>query len=328
MPVSLAEANFQDIVAAYYESTGAARAARYLQDEIDLKHTGQLAVLLRDYREREVDSPTEIELRADVDDLMICCDILEIAIAAGFIGMPNGTHFWVTTNDILENPQVQQYYMKFYPLKLPQLLRFRLRGLYEQVADDPNALVRPVMQFLAMDKRFMKTLNDGYLLRMLDAFEIKGIKDWDFEDIVKIVGQPEEFVRRILLPPEKRDIPDQALHEFSLFLQFSFELHALLNELNEFPLIRSEMWSHYGYWFEIIGDEVKDQLGIALSQFLNWTPGSNTPKAAGEIQGYVRKAQDVLAALTSPTNALAVDSVLKEIRTSNPENGDKRGFVR
>src|SRR6266576_179670 len=95
-----------------------------------------------------------------------------VAMATGFIAPPDGNNFWVQTNDILADPQVQDYYVKFYPLKLPQLLRFRLKGVYQGVVDRADMLVRPVMQFVALDQRFMETLNKGCLLRMLDAFTI------------------------------------------------------------------------------------------------------------------------------------------------------------
>lgn len=218
MPVNVQDANVQDLLAVYYDGTRAARAAVHLRQEIERRHHPQLANLLRDYRERAVVSPEEIDLRAAVDDLMICCDVLEIAALAGFIAEPGPTDFWKLIEIVLENPQVQRYYVAYYPLKLPQLLRCRIQRRHTRVEEDAPALASSLIQFLALDRRFMATLNDGYLLRMLDSFRIGGY--W-FSDIVALIAKPEEFIRRILLPPEKRQVPDTALHEFSVFMQFS-----------------------------------------------------------------------------------------------------------
>ena len=318
--MNVQDANLQDLLAAYYEGTRAAKVALHLRGEIVHRRETPLAMLLRDYRERDVTSSREIELRAGVDDLLICCDVLEIATLAGYIAPPvGGAEFWDELTVILENPQVRDYYVTFYPMKLPQLLAHRLRRRHTQVEKDGSALAPSIVEFLALDQRFMATLNDGFLLRMLDSFEIDGY--W-FSDIVSIVADPGDFIRRLLLPPEEQEVPDKVVHELSTFLQFCFDLQQLLRRLEYVPLLQSEVWSHYGYWFGIIGEELNEQLGVALDQFLRWTPIGPDQQAAGEIQDYVAQARHALGVLTSPTFAAPVNRLLEGprwIERADPE---------
>lgn len=308
--MNLQEANLQDLLAVYYKGTRAEEAAAHLRADIELHRQLELANLLRDYRERAITSPDEIRLRAAVDELLICYDVLEITALAGFVAPPDGSEFWKQTHIVLTNEHVQRYYAMLYPLKLPRLLRYRIQRLHTRVEGGTPALASFVMQFLALDRRFMATLNDGCLLRMLDSFRIGGY--W-FSDVVGLIGKPKEFIRRILLPPEGREVPDVALHEFSLFLEFSFDLHRLLGRLADYPLLQSEAWNHYSYWFGIIGEQLKKQLGDALRQFLAWKPDDENQTGAKEIQDYVAEAQHVLDVLTSPAYAVPVDDLLEDV---------------
>jgi hypothetical protein len=304
--VNLRDANLQDLLSAYYEGTRAAKAAAHLKKKIERAERAYLANLLRDYRERAIDDPAEIRLRASVDDLMICCDVLEIASLAGFIHPPDDSPLWTTLRVVLANEQVQDYYTEFYPQKLPQLLHRRLEGKHTKVEDDPE-VGSFLIQFLALDRRFMATLNDGYLLRMLDSFVIDGVT---FDDLVEIVAEPEEYIGRILLPPKKRGVEDEGLHELSLFMQFSSGLYDLLRRMENHPLLQSEVWSHYGYWYGIIGQELNDQLASALNQFLKWEPNGERSDAAMEIQREVGRAKGVLKELTSTVYSRPVDRLV------------------
>jgi hypothetical protein len=107
--VNVHEANFQDLMGAYYRGTRAREAAAYLRTEIEAHHFLQLANLLRDYRERPIYSVDEVKTRAAVDDLMICYDVLEVAALEAFILPPDRSSFWEETQLILDNRQVRDY---------------------------------------------------------------------------------------------------------------------------------------------------------------------------------------------------------------------------
>jgi hypothetical protein len=322
MFVNLLWANFEDLLSTYYYRTAAHEAAEHLADLIRGEQHLQLATLLRDYRERAITSPKEIDLRAATDRLMNCCSVMEIASLTGFVPDLRQTTFASETRSILENNHVRRYYEEFYPTKLPQLFRCRLTGTNRsrEILDHASS-TGSVMAFLDLDRRFMEKLDDGYLLRMLDSFRIQGY--W-FSDVVEIIGKPEKFINHLLLAPKERDARSQALTEFSLFMQFCFDLRELLSKLESQRLIQSAMWNHYSYWFDIMGDNLRDQLGDALSRFLEWKPMGGDKDAAKAIQTYVHDARAVLEDLTSPKFAGAVDDLLQSLATierRNPKTG-------
>jgi hypothetical protein len=310
MPVNVQDANFQDLLAAYYLGMPAQEAAEHLLKAIRGKANLQLTNLLRDYRVRPVYSDREIKLRAAVDRLLIFYDVMEIAALTGFIRPPDRADFWKETESILEKTQVRKYYVEYYPLNLPRLLLLRMKGRHITVEKDTDLLVSLFVKFLELDRRFMADLNDGVFLRMLDSFTIDGR---GFDDMVALIESQQEFIRRILLPPDEREIVDKALHEFSLFMQFSFDLYDLLARMRACPLLQSEVWNHYSYWFGIIGEQLERGLGQALNKFLTWRPGKNNEEQAKEIQDYVTKAKTVIKELTSLNFGKPVKELLMKI---------------
>jgi hypothetical protein len=96
-------------------------------------------------------------------------------------------------------------------------------------------------------------------------------------------------------------------------MQFCFDLQRLLTLAEPQPLLQSAMWNHYSYWFDIIGEELSEQLGDALSQFLAWKPEGNDMDAAEAVQTYVAEARSVLETLTSRRFAEPVDMLLKDV---------------
>jgi hypothetical protein len=294
--VNVQRANFQDILRFYFERETAITATKTLEQMITKREHLQLANLLRDHRRKSVYSTRERHFRACVDDLLLCYNIFEIATLTQFILGPDDSTFWRRIQVILENKHVRRYIEEFYPLNLPQLLALRLQQRYRQIQPDDGTVANIVVQFLALDQEFMNTLNNSYLLLMLDSFTIQGYR---FRDVVELIGKPETFVERILLPPSKRTIPDFVLQELGQFFQFSINLHELLRSLDGYPLIQSELWNHYSYWFERIGSKLQRKLGAALDQFLSWKPIDSDDHAALEIQEYIGRARLVIYTLTS-----------------------------
>lgn len=304
-------ANFEDLLAFYYYGTSAHEAASYLTELIRRERHDELRTLLRDYRERAITSSREIELRAATDRLLSCCSIMEIASLSDFVAELQETDFASEMRIVLEDRYVRRYYQEYYPTKLPQLFRYRLMGSNRAVEPAEQATSN-ILEFLDLDRRFSEKLEDRYLLRMLDSFKIEGY--W-FSDVVEIVGRPEEFINRLLLPSEERDVVSEALNEFGLFMQFCFDFRRLLTVVDQ-PLLRSVIWNHYSYWFDIIGDKLRRQLGDALERFLEWRPEGKESQAAEEIQEYVREGGAVLRVLTSREFAGPVDEFLERLSRS------------
>jgi hypothetical protein len=302
------QANFEDLVSIYLTGTEAHVAAVHLLKLIQSGKDRDLANLLRDHRARAIELRREIEMRAAIDRLMNCCSVMEIASRIGFIPNPGKTQVGRELRIILGNASVRRYYEEFYPVRLPQLFRQRLAGRMSQAPPKPNSRdIASFMSFIELDRRFMANLEDGTLLRMLDSFVIGGY--W-FSDIVELIGKPGTFIKFLLRDPARADVRARALHEFSLFMQFCFDLHQILQKTFDSPVLQSALWNHYAYWFEIIGDELREQLGKALGKFLDWTPPANDRNSGQAVQTYVRRAQEVLADLTSRKYANPIERLL------------------
>jgi hypothetical protein len=312
--MNVRKANFEDLISTYYHGTDAHVAAEYLDGLLQGNEVVHLAGLLRDYRERAILAPEEIKLRAATDRLMSCCSALEITSLAGFVSEVRDSEFGLFIRTILENEYVRRYYEEFYPTKLPQLFRFRLAGINRTVEDvDQDGVNSVISAFLNLDRQFMENLEDGIFLRMLDSFTIQGYR---FGNLVDIIGQPEAFVERLLEAPEERDVCSRALHEFSLFMQFCFDLDNILARADSRPIIQSAIWNHYGYWFDIIGEELGEQLGKALMQFQTWELKAQDHEAVRAVQTYVNEASAVLKTLTSRQFGAPVDALLGVFRKS------------
>ena len=300
-------ANFEDLLAAYYLGTSAHEAAQALSVLIRERNNLALANLLRDYRERSVYSAREIEFRAATDRLMSCCSVMELASQARFVPDIQHAEFGQEMLCLLENKHLTRYYSKFYPTKLALLFRWRMAGLnHVEATEGEEVLSTWIISFLELDRRFSQNLDDGYLLRMLDSFIIDGCT---FHDVVAVLRQPDLFIDHLMRVPKEQDVLSVTIQEFSLFMQFCFDLHKLLTAIKS-QLLQSAIWHHYGYWFDIIGTELKQQLGNAVSTFLDWEPQTNDAEAVRTIQEYVERAREVLGILTSrkftePINTLA-----------------------
>lgn len=303
--MNIQRANFEDLLSAYYYGTDAHKAVEYIGSLMQSSKHMQLATLLRDHRIRPIYSIREIEMRAATDRLMNCCSIMEIASLAGFIPPFKTSEFATTVQPILQDKHVRRYYEEFYPTILPKLLRYRLEGknCETKASSHTNATFRV---FLGIDRVFMEKLDDGILLHMLDSFTIQGYR---FDDVVDIIGDPQEFTRRLLLPPDQRDIPSMALAELSLFMEFCFDLHRLLKSAKTERLLQSALWRHYAYWFDIIGEKLGQHLGDALSQFLHWKPQGGSENGVKAIREYVDEARFVLKDLCSQLFAGPIDDL-------------------
>ncbi|MEP6780478.1 MAG: hypothetical protein ABJC26_11360 [Gemmatimonadaceae bacterium] len=302
--MSIEQANFEDLMEVYFTRTGAEKAAKRLIKLIYSEKDGDLRRLLRDHNEEAIVLTTEMNFRASVDELLIWFSVLEIATVAGFIAPP--THqfeFWKSIQTILSNNRVERYYKKYYPTRLPEMLLRRINGELEEVEAFNEELSRTMIQFLALDRRFMSKLNDSTLILLLDDFVIKG---YDFSDVVKRIRDPEKFIKSLTLAPPKRDALDDAIIELNVFLVFLKDLQRLLSGMSDYPLFQSEVWNHYGYWFETIHEDFQSQINSALDQFLHWTPVDGKEDAVNSIQREIASARGVLTDLVSTKYATVV----------------------
>ena len=103
----------------------------------------------------------------------------------------------------------------------------------------------------------------------------------------------------------------ETLLEFGRFIEFCNEFTNLLNEFGNFRLMQSALWNHYSYWFEILGEQLKSRLGIALTKFLEWKPATDADEAVVVVRKYVADALDSLEKLTSRDFSEPLEMVLR-----------------
>jgi hypothetical protein len=178
--LNLQKPNLEDLISYYFRGERVVTAIGHIEQLIQLGRRDAVETLLRYHRPHSIKSNTERYLRAGMDDFLLGCDVLEIAILTGFIAPPDQTEFWQPFRIILGNRAVRPYFEEYYPVKLPQLLALRLEGRFNSVEKYYNTLPSFMLQFLALDRGFMETLNGRYLLRLLDSFKIEGYR---FDDI-------------------------------------------------------------------------------------------------------------------------------------------------
>lgn len=311
--MNLQRANLEDLLAQYYWNSPAHTAAVVLGSWVRDGKDSVLATVLRDYRAAPITSYKEIELRAATDRLLTLCSVLEISSIARFVldlRAPElqTSELRATLQPILENRHVRRYYEDFYPTRLPRLFRWRLAGAHDSAESLRNGESAVMLSFLSLDHRFLDELEDRVFLRMLDSFLIDGV---GFRDLVSLIGSPQDFIDHLLAAPEERDVLSEATSQFSTFMEFCFDLRKLLAQTESAPLLQSAIWSHYGYWFDILGDELNEELGHALSAFLMWQSREGDERAAESIHAYVKGAIAVLKDLTWRGFAEPLDRVLE-----------------
>jgi hypothetical protein len=301
--MSSPQANFQDIITSiYFENTLASRAPKLIRAKKNI----QLADLLRFYRENAITCPNEIDVLTPIDDLLKYYSVMELAATAGCIHPPDDSTLWKEAKWILENGEVRKYYREFYPLKLPQLFLLRLQRHHTAMAND-DPVINFFPRFFEMDRLFTKSLENGCLLRMLDGFRVDGY--W-FTDMLPLFRDKNPLMEHAL-SAEDGDVKVEVLVEFATFLRFCSGLRKLLNTLEKQPLLQSELWNHYAYWFDTMGKQVRLYVNAALDQLLisSTAIGKNTAL----IESYVTAARISIEDLTSEAYAGVANDVLTAI---------------
>jgi hypothetical protein len=291
--VNLAQANLEGLLAKYYTGTAAHVAGASLGELILRGNDARLERLLRDHRQDSITEPSEIELRAATDRLLTCYAVLEISSIAHFISdVPD--EFASEARTVLGNRHVRRYYESYYPTKLPRRLTHTGPVVHEGNA---AAATRAMMSFLELDRQFTEKLEEKTLLKMLDSFTIGERR---FRDLVELIGTPQTFVDHLMLHEGTDKVLALAAIELGLFLQFCVDLRNVLLGTRDAPLLQSAIWTHYGYWFDILGEALNRKLDAALSRFLEWkVPDGANDEASRELQAYVGRARGALAELTS-----------------------------
>jgi hypothetical protein len=122
--------------------------------------------------------------------------------------------------------------------------------------------------------------------------------EYGLGDLIKLLAEPNELVRVLLLPKDEEIPLHEATKGFYNFLQFSESLRIILDRSNEMPKLRAGMWFQYAYWFDIVGKRLVRHVNDALSGFLRW---ERDAAEMAEVQSFVESAASTIAALVRPS---------------------------
>jgi hypothetical protein len=306
--VNVRDLNLEDLLARYFEDTTAPAGEEYLLGRIDAGDGKGLATMLRDHRKQPIEKAREIEIRDSVDALLNFYSVLELALATDFVSAPANLSIFRNAPRILNHDEVRSFYRKCYPLRLPELFRRRLASADRWPPDTASDGARAIFAtFLSLDTRFVSKLQDGVLLPLLDGFWFDAVS---FDDVVATIAKPKEYLERVLVDPDEDDTLSAALREFGILVRFCKDFRLLLGKAAAHPALQSGLWSYYGYWFEIIGAELAENLRRALRALGEWAGQADAKAAQEDIARFVADALGAFEDLTSKKYTAHVDGML------------------
>jgi cytoskeletal protein CcmA (bactofilin family) len=261
--VSVQTMNMADLVATYFNGTGARAGA----EAIDTFEEGLLGRVLRSPLLRDATSDTQVETRDNIDDLLAFYSLLEIGILSGTLHQELPGDVRIAAERHLSHPCLKRYYEKLYPLLLPRFLLRRLRGDAVGVASanrtDYFVAFLETNEMLRSDeaRAFLSLLSDGFVRH-------KGL-----EDVLQTLNDPQNFARRILNPPNEQSALDLAVRGMIRFLGFCIAFDGLLQTSSN-SLLQSAFWHFHGYWFQQMERQVHGVVSTAIEQYRSWIPAN------------------------------------------------------
>lgn len=252
MDTDTQQSNLDDLTSVYRDQSYAAEAGKTLHAIRTHQSQVQLSHLLRDHTKDRDGSTIQEEIHQlnAFDALLEFYSIIEIASLIHYVPARLPEDFSETARWNLSEPMVKRYYEECYPALLPKLLLSRLKqeiSLYEKLPADPIPVHRLFVEFLGIishvrDDEAIKTF-----LWFLDDGRRGG---YGIEDTFVVLGNPEQYLERILKPPTERNPLDLSLQGVQGFLAFCLEFDDLLQRSNSYPLFQSAQSHYFSYWFE------------------------------------------------------------------------------
>jgi predicted RNA-binding protein with RPS1 domain len=261
------DANLSQLHKHYFEDTQATQAAEFL----DMTSETNLAHVLESHWLAEP-SPTAIDQRSAIDDLLAFYAMLEVAFVAGCIRSPLPANIVEPAKRNLSRPSLARYYTHYYPLSLVQLFALRLDGLALYAAQEPA--YEAFVQFLHVTERcsgepvtsFLWLLDGG---ETGDGFVIK--------DLIKLVASGEELVRSLVTIPARQTGLDRSARGLLLFIKFCREMDRILGGVNGNPLLQSAFWHYHAYWFRQLGVQVAGVLETVTETYRGFIEDPSNP---------------------------------------------------
>lgn len=252
----LQEINLRDLRRVWFADRPAERAIAWVQAA---ERTSELHTMLRHHEEKSVTDRTEIKRRDDVDDMLSCCAMIELASLSGF-APPNPQGDWVETlASQIEKPDVRRYYEVHYPQKLPGLFLLRARGKRNRAESDLEVGGSLFLRFSSLTQTLHANQDVRRFTRLLDDFTLSdGSRA---HDLLKALTHLEFFVE--LVSSQEPSPLGSACRGFTHFGAFAADLADLLRDAQPCPNLQAGMWHFHSYWFR----EMKERFLRTSRQF-------------------------------------------------------------
>jgi hypothetical protein len=305
METDTQQSNLDDLTSVYRDQSDAAEADKTLNAIRTHQSQIQLSHLLRDpTKDREgTTSQEEMHQRNAFDALLEFYSIIEIASLIHYVPKRLPEDFSETAQWNLSEPMVKRYYEEIYRALLPKLFLSRLKheiSLHEKLLTDPIPVHRLFVEFLGI----VSHVRDDEAIKVFLWFLDDGRRDgYGIEDTLTVLGNPEQYVERLLKPPTEWSPLDLSLRGLQGFLAFCLEFDDLWQRSNHYPLFQSSLSHYFSYWFENIGEKVARQVNRAMQAFLDWSTDKSTDKneetvqAKEKIKAYVKDIEDIMKKL-------------------------------
>lgn len=231
------------------------------------KYSRTLKHLLRDHREEEITSDKEVQFRDDMDFLIGYYNVLMCAILTKYVSPELPTETSREAIEVLRNPAVLDYYTKYYPLELPQILSdFIIHG--NDVLKQWKVGRRITRQddiFEELIQLFRSRIED----EEIDAFLFLLDDGLFYDDEVSYHQSIYSLLQFLELPQrmEARDMSEgkTALMEkliwgFAKYINYLDAYAAILHKANRNHHVRAALWMLDSYWFERLQTKIGDRL--------------------------------------------------------------------
>jgi hypothetical protein len=214
--------------------------------------------LYRSHLTRKI-SALESKYRTAVDELLEMCSLLSIVSGDLAGALCRSSQPGEVISEILRHAAIERYMTIHYSMIYGLLARADLEGRLSsnllaadrrERADEGWSLA--LQRFLSLNAQL---LSDDSLLDFLFLLDDHFVANTHIAELQKAFDSKARMKR--WLAPRGRD---QLLDGLARLLNFAEALHALLDDLTAFPVLRGRIWLHYSYWLGHGGPRVRETM--------------------------------------------------------------------
>jgi hypothetical protein len=180
-------------------------------------------------------------LRNDLDALLHAVSAMRVG------GQPGDEPYESCGSDarivvgILKHPKISDYYIHHYGIPNAALVVAEADGVASHRHEPRDEeWLNLYLRFLTLDAQVGANQPLRRALNLLDGGVVEGVS---LTDLDAVLGSPDEIARWLQSVPHA-----EALEGLQDLLEFAGELHGLLTDLGQRPIMRGLVWLHFAHW--------------------------------------------------------------------------------